>query len=927
MSVSRPLVAHRPFSRDFVLALPQPSHLRLHRVQSGSAQRTGRVVGVTTLTAPVTCVEWSPAPLLSSDSGGEQLMCAAGLTTGKVLLVSLAQSTILRAFASKQLRRCNALAWNSTHRHMLAAGFDKTRADFSVIIWDAESRAPQQRVRDAEVRQKIVPIRRLQREETSVALAWLPDQPSVLLSGTGSRWLRVFDVRAPDHTARNGVHAIIAHVGAVHGVCVDPHNPHVIATYGSEDQTVKLWDTRKLSSNPSSTAGTGSGTSYAAEASGAASSQAPTNSEEGAGGVGTGGAAGGAAVQSSGDADAALLLSFSTRSASRLLGIAWSPFVPGELVTTGEDESWITIWDVRRSSSSRSDHLRRRREPMPSMASADAAYNALPSRSRIISARTVANAGAAAQPTQQQQQQQHTSNLRLLLASKQQQQASERNVGAIDQDERRGVKLSPSEVRPSKSASSSSSSPSVPFRRRHCREPLVGISWQGTASGARTKGASAAPCLVGVTQDGQLESVATVITMPIAVSPISELVTGAGARAATTKGRQASALRFSRTTLYSRNDPSIAMRALARAGYSLDVGHNRKVFHDRLVRVMRRRSGGERQWRQDGLGREREAGQANASLSQVWAWVELARSALPRDLVARKEGDSQLSSAAERLKRRGGGGGRSGGGNSGAMGVVQDVVLGVINGAVLPLARAARSPSSAASAATSALPLPLSTPTVDDGNETVRRALGGIEVYDSLRRRQILWVCGWGGGGGGGGGSSGNSGLVEGETHDDDAITSAVDILRLLELRELAGRALDRFDCARIERAVSLAVFGRDIRTAVAILRKCTATLMSSSASAESSVSAQPEAALLNLVAMSLAGFPSRSNSSSDEAGEIEGEAVAMTELWKEMCRALLPQLEDGHPYLCAACAFLCNSTCVLPLLLSLSPALALSFI
>ena len=251
-------IAHRAGSRDFVLALPQPSHLRLHRVQSGGV-RTGRVVGLTTLPAPVTCVSWAPeAAPPASDGGpgsGEPLMAAAGLKDGKVLLVSLAQSTILRAFAPKQQRRCNALAWNTTHRHQLAAGFNKTRADFSVIIWDAESRAPPHAgglanvgpsLGDSEVRQKIVPIRRLQREETSVALAWLPDQPSVLLSGTASRWLRVFDLRAPDHTTRSGVHAIVAHAGSVRGVSVDPHNAHIIATFGAEDHTVRLWDTRKL---------------------------------------------------------------------------------------------------------------------------------------------------------------------------------------------------------------------------------------------------------------------------------------------------------------------------------------------------------------------------------------------------------------------------------------------------------------------------------------------------------------------------------------------------------------------------------------------------------------------------------------------------------------------------------------------------------
>lgn len=150
-----------------------------------------------------------------------------------------------------------------------------------------------------------------------------------------------------------------------------------------------------------------------------------------------------------------------------------------------------------------------------------------------------------------------------------------------------------------------------------------------------------------------------------------------------------------------------------------------------------------------------------------------------------------------------------------------------------------------------------------------------------------------------------------------------------------AGRSLDSYDLARVERAASLAVFSRDIRSAVAILRKCTAALalaltrpaslqlrgaaggggtLSRVAAAQRQIAnaavASP-APLLNLVAMSLAGFPASGVAPSGGGAADVGEAHAMRELWKEMCRALLPQLQEHHPYLCAACAFLCNSTYV----------------
>jgi hypothetical protein len=237
----------------------------------------------------------------------------------------------------------------------------------------------------------------------------------------------------------------------------------------------------------------------------------------------------------------------------------------------------------------------------------------------------------------------------------------------------------------------------------------------------------------------------------------------------------------------------------------------------------------------------------------------------------------------------------------------------------------------------------------EDVGETVRVALGGIDLYDSPRRRQIIWICGWGGGlpesasssasggssGGFGGGGALNSEVVErtAAAVGNAALGTTAEALQLLEQREQSGRALDSYDLARVERAASLAVFSRDIRGAVAILRKCTAALALArtrpasfllrgvGAGGRSPVAAAQRhhlanaalaspAPLLNLVAMSLAGFPASGVESSAVSADA-GEAHAMRGLWKEMCRALLPQLQERHPYLCAACAFLCNSTCV----------------
>ncbi len=39
------------------------------------------------------------------------------------------------------------------------------------------------------------PLRQFANSEAIVALAWLPSAPTALAAGTGSRWLRIYDLR------------------------------------------------------------------------------------------------------------------------------------------------------------------------------------------------------------------------------------------------------------------------------------------------------------------------------------------------------------------------------------------------------------------------------------------------------------------------------------------------------------------------------------------------------------------------------------------------------------------------------------------------------------------------------------------------------------------------------------------------------------
>ncbi len=77
--------------------------------------------------------------------------------------------------------------------------------------------------------------------EATVALAWLPSNPLCLATGTGTKWLRIYDLRAPYKAPKSAV----AHSKAVYGVTFDPFHEDRLATF-SEDAVIKIWDLRQL---------------------------------------------------------------------------------------------------------------------------------------------------------------------------------------------------------------------------------------------------------------------------------------------------------------------------------------------------------------------------------------------------------------------------------------------------------------------------------------------------------------------------------------------------------------------------------------------------------------------------------------------------------------------------------------------------------
>lgn len=137
------------------------------------------------------------------------------------------------------------------------------------------------------------PLHELANSEATVALSWVPLQPTCLATGTGFKWLRIYDLR----TKGSSPLSVVAHNKMVLGVVFDEHRPHLLATYSDAPQDpVKVWDIRRLET-----------------------STGPLVSLQ--------------------------------QSSRNLTQVSWCPSKPGIVVTSSAEEKWISLWDVNKQDS------------------------------------------------------------------------------------------------------------------------------------------------------------------------------------------------------------------------------------------------------------------------------------------------------------------------------------------------------------------------------------------------------------------------------------------------------------------------------------------------------------------------------------------------------------------------------------------------
>ncbi|KAG6975738.1 hypothetical protein JG688_00002071 [Phytophthora aleatoria] len=318
-------------SGDYADAAPEPPALTTQR------KRAFRVVRINAKVSQLKCLQWYPFE-------AKPLLIATGTGSGKVLLCDFEdpRARVMREFLPKYSRPCHAVAWNPSVPNQLAAGFEKVRSDFCTLVWDLNTSnavgaaaGGQGMARssssgnieglvdqDGSMERSLnsrkggsngggsanvgvgagsngfsagdsKPVHELANSEATMALSWVPLQPTCLATGTGFKWLRVYDLRAKGSSPMS----VVAHNKAVLGVVFDQHRPHMLATYSDAPQEpVKVWDIRQLES-------------------------------------------------SSGP----LLSLYQT--SKNLAQVSWCPSKPGILVTASTEEKWVSLWDVTKQES------------------------------------------------------------------------------------------------------------------------------------------------------------------------------------------------------------------------------------------------------------------------------------------------------------------------------------------------------------------------------------------------------------------------------------------------------------------------------------------------------------------------------------------------------------------------------------------------
>jgi len=201
---------------------------------------------------------------------GSDVRFAVGQASGKVTLMSFDEvnreanhthTHVIQEFGPKvQGRICNDLAWNAKRPNLLAAGYEKSRHDAGVLVFDTnaglsgyQSTYPATpsvhlgsplgivgKMTSGESLPNATAVTEIGPGDTCHSISWFREQPDLLIFGINSKNLKVHDLRMSGTVKA----AMINYTRLVYGVCVDPWLDYRVASH--HENQVAIWDTRNF---------------------------------------------------------------------------------------------------------------------------------------------------------------------------------------------------------------------------------------------------------------------------------------------------------------------------------------------------------------------------------------------------------------------------------------------------------------------------------------------------------------------------------------------------------------------------------------------------------------------------------------------------------------------------------------------------------
>ena len=211
---------------------------------------------------------------ISTSNITDDVRLTVGQASGRVTVLSFDEVNhtvghshphVVREFGPRINRPCNDLAHHRTRPEILAAGYERSRHDYAVLLFDTArgishegqenisgrispassqgSTISQQKAQSNVGNDLTASFAEIEYGSTCHSLCWFRDEPDTLCAGINVKYLKVFDIRntAGLHT---GKAAIQANTKYVYGVCIDPWLDHRVAAFN--DNSLTIWDTRNF---------------------------------------------------------------------------------------------------------------------------------------------------------------------------------------------------------------------------------------------------------------------------------------------------------------------------------------------------------------------------------------------------------------------------------------------------------------------------------------------------------------------------------------------------------------------------------------------------------------------------------------------------------------------------------------------------------